>query len=128
MPDLSSPVTHWRAVADEADRGNLFLDELAARQCSLACDNYIRRLRDRQDQAKELAKLSGWGDFSAGRQLSDFYARRAVGGENSMVNVLQSHIDVVTEMKAVFDKFFTVTGDNEQQNASAIGSAGESPP
>ena len=120
--------TPWKALALAADRGDLLLDQNAARKCSDACESYLEKLARRQKETEGLAKLSGWGDFTAGQQLMGIYASKASGGENSMVDVLQSHIDVVTEMKAVFDKFFTVTDDNEHQNASAIGSVGQNSP
>jgi hypothetical protein len=41
-----------------------------------------------------------------------------------MVDVLQSHIDVVEEMKAVFNKFFTATTDVDEANAGGINAEG----
>ncbi len=38
-----------------------------------------------------------------------------------MFDVLQGHIDVVTEMHVVFAKFFSATAANEDQNAADIG-------
>ena len=55
-----------------------------------------------------------------GLQLQDIFAKKAVGGENNMVDVLQSHIDVVEEMKVVFNKFFTSTNDVDEANAGGI--------
>lgn len=121
MSNEAMPLTYWQSLAVAADEGHLFLNAEAASSCHRACSIYLQQLEDRQYEAEQLADISGWGDFNSGQQLRQIYADKAVGGSNNMVTVLQSHIDVVTEMQAVFAKFFAATNDTEQQNASAIG-------
>ncbi|OZE96574.1 hypothetical protein [Rhodococcoides fascians] len=120
MSGPGEPTTYWQALAVAADQGHLFLNEEAAQQCYTACDTYIQRLRIHQEKARVLSNVSGWGDFDMGLQLQDIFAKKAVGGENNMVDVLQSHIDVVEEMKVVFNKFFTSTHDVDKANAAGI--------
>ncbi|OZF51656.1 hypothetical protein [Rhodococcus sp. 14-2470-1a] len=112
--------TYWQALAVAADNDQLYLNAEAAQACAVACDQYILRLRHHQETATALARVSGWGDFDMGLQLQDIFAKKAVGGENNMVDVLQSHIDVVEEMKVVFNKFFTSTNDVDEANAGGI--------
>ncbi|WP_037138787.1 hypothetical protein [Rhodococcoides fascians] len=112
--------TYWRALAVAAENHQLYLNAEAAQACSAACDQCILKLRHHQETATALARVSGWGDFDMGLQLEDIFAKKAVGGENNMVDVLQSHIDVVEEMKVVFDKFFTSTNEMDAANAGDI--------
>ncbi|WP_020112957.1 hypothetical protein [Rhodococcus sp. 114MFTsu3.1] len=114
------PITYWKALAVAADRSELFLNEEAAQACFESCNEYIERLRAHQTAARNLQFVTGWGDFDMGLQLQDIFAKKAVGGENNMVDVLQSHIDVVEEMKVVFNKFFTSTHDVDKANAAGI--------
>ncbi|WP_037159952.1 hypothetical protein [Rhodococcoides fascians] len=120
MADPSGPATYWQALAVAAEVGDLYLNSEAAEACSRACDEYVHKLQQHQRQARSLVSISGWGDFDMGLQLQDIFAKKAVGGENNMVEVLQSHIDVVEEMKVVFNKFFTSTNDVDRANAAGI--------
>lgn len=124
MSDPSGPSTQWQALAVAADDGQLFLDAEAARACFSACEVYISRLREHQRTATSLTDISGWGDFASGLQLRDILAAKAVGGENNMVDVLQSHIDVVEEMKMVFAKFFVANNAVDQHNAADLRAEG----
>lgn len=116
--------TYWGSLAVAADEGHLYLNPAAAEACSAACDAYIVKLLDHQNKAKELARVKGWGDFDSGRQLQKIFSEKAVGGDNNMVDVLQSHIDVVEEMKVVFSKFFSVTQAIDEANAAHVQAQG----
>ncbi len=118
------PNTYWEALAEAADRGQLYLNPEAAKACDAACDSYVARLIEHQERAADLAEADGWGEFSAGQQLREVFARKAVGGENNMVDVLQSHIDVVKEMQTVFRKFFVATEAVDEHSATDIGVQG----
>lgn len=124
MGKPGEPATYWQALAVAADQGQLYLNPEAARACSAACDDYIKKLLDHQRNARELANTRGWGDFDSGLQLQDIFAKKAVGGENNMFDVLQSHIDVVKEMKVVFGKFFAATEAADEVNAADLQSQG----
>lgn len=121
MSDFSGPTTYWQDLGLAADRGELFLRSDAAASCYAACEEYIAKLRDHQAKAGQLGTVSCWGEFESGKQLQRIYADRAVGGEGSLVDVLQSHIDVVSEMQAVFRKFFVATEATDVGNATDIG-------
>lgn len=124
-----SASTYWQSLAEAADHGDLFLNPDAARACSAACDNYIAKLITHKDKAQELANADGWGDFQMGTQIRTIFREKAAGGANNMVDVLESHIEVVREMQAVFQKFFTATTEVDQQNAVGTQAAGgELPP
>lgn len=121
MTGSNQPIGTWEALAVAADEGDLFLDPEAASASDLACVEYIAKLRARQSDAKGLASAGLWGDFESGKALERIYAEKAVGGENNMVDVLQSHIDVVEQMRTVFRKFFVDTTATDDGNASAFG-------
>ena len=118
------PVSYWRSLAIAADSGHLFLNSEAAAACSLACDDYIARLKLHQTRARELVDVTGWGDFDSGKELARIFSEKAAGGEDNMVDVLQSHIDVVEEMKVVFGKFFAATEAADAANATDLQAQG----
>lgn len=124
MSNPGDPTTYWQALAVAVDEGQLYLNEEAARACYLSCDQYIEKLLKHKDTARDLANVRGWGDFDMGLELQDIVAKKAAGGDNNMVDVLQSHIDVVQEMKVVFNKFFTTTQAVDDVNAVGIQAEG----
>jgi hypothetical protein len=71
-----------------------------------------------------LANTSGWGDFDSGKELARIFSEKAVGGDDNMVDVLQSHIDVVEQMQVVFKKFFTATDNVDETNAADVRAQG----
>ncbi|WP_338890607.1 hypothetical protein [Rhodococcus sovatensis] len=124
MGKPDEPATYWQALAVAADQGQLYLNPEAARACSAACDEYIQKLEEHQRRASSLTHVSGWGDFDSGKDLERIFSEKAAGGANNMVGVLQSHIDVVEEMKVVFGKFFAATEAADDANASDLQSQG----
>ena len=116
MGNPEEPVTYWQALAVAADTGQLYLNSDAAEQCSNACDDYIELLK--------LAHADGWGEFESGKDLRTMFREKAVGGEDNMLDVLQSHIDVVEQMQVVFKKFFTATDNVDETNAADVRAQG----
>ncbi|RRQ27359.1 hypothetical protein DK926_12745 [Rhodococcus sp. Eu-32] len=113
-------VTRWQALANAADNGQLYLNPDAAVSCSRACDEFLEKLVAHQAAARLLADVNGLGEFESGRALRVRFAQKAMGGANNLVDVLQSHIDVVTEMQIVFKKFFADTTAVDTRNSMAI--------
>lgn len=124
MVNPEPAMTYWQSLAVAADGGHLFLNPEAAAACSHACDDYVEKLKLHQTRARELVDITGWGDFDSGRELQRIFAEKAAGGPNNMVDVLQSHIDVVREMQVVFGKFFTATQAVDDVNATHIQAQG----
>lgn len=124
MGNPGVPLTHWQTMAIAADRGHLYLNPEAAATCSAACDEYIKKLVGHQSKAKLLADVDGWGDFDSGQALRTIFSEKAVGGDNNMVDVLESHIQVVREMQIVFQKSFVSTGALDQRNAADLTQSG----
>lgn len=120
MGSPERPATYWQALAVAADNGDLYLNPETAQRCSSACDAYIEKLLVHQDTARRLANITGYGDFDMGRQIQTIFAEKAVGGDNNMVDVLQSHIDVVEQMKVVFGEFFSSTTETDATNAAGL--------
>ncbi|WP_072806937.1 hypothetical protein [Rhodococcoides yunnanense] len=119
-PAKSSTNTHWAYLADAVEQGNLYLDPETARQCFQVCEEFIGELNLHKDVAVHLADVKGLGSFDSGIALAKTFSEKAVGGANNLVDVLQSHIDVVMQMQAVFQKFFSATDTVDQDNAAAI--------
>lgn len=124
MGNPGEPLTYWQSLAVAADHGHLYLNPEAARACSEACDNFILKLESHKSTAKTLANVDGWGDFDSGRALRKVFSEKAVGGDNNMVDVLESHIQVVREMQIVFRKFFAATEALDGENAADLTQSG----
>ncbi|WP_072806442.1 hypothetical protein [Rhodococcoides yunnanense] len=124
MADPGEPLTYWQSLALAVDEGNLYLDSAVARACSNACDVYLAKLEVHRSKAKELANVRGLGEFDSGKDLRRIFSEKAVGGENNLVDVLQSHIDVVEKMKIVFQKLIVDTEGQDRENAAGLGLAG----
>ncbi len=124
MGNPEEPVTYWQALAVAADTGQLYLNSDAAEQCSNACDDYIELLKGHRLEPYKLAHADGWGEFESGKDLRTMFREKAVGGEDNMLDVLQSHIDVVEQMQVVFKKFFTATDNVDETNAADVRAQG----
>ncbi|MDJ0362713.1 hypothetical protein [Rhodococcus sp. H29-C3] len=120
----NSPIEYWNGLATAADDGHLLLDPAAARHCDAACTEYLATLKSNQESARMLGDVRGMGTFESGIALARKFSQKAVGGPNNLVDVLQSHIDVVTAMQAVFRKFFVTAEDVDEHNATSIGQHG----
>ncbi|OZC84455.1 hypothetical protein CH304_18660 [Rhodococcus sp. 15-649-1-2] len=120
MSSDGDSLTYWQSLAVAADAGDLYLNQDAARACSASCDEYIKKLLNHRDEAKQLGDVTGWGDFDMGKQIAQVFSQKAVGGENNMVDVLEGHIEVVRQMQAVFKKFFTDTVARDEETASSF--------
>ncbi|WP_186629096.1 hypothetical protein [Rhodococcus sp. BP22] len=117
-------IEYWTNLATAADEGQLFLDPRAAMDCDKACAVYIENLVENRRRAMNLADVRGMGSFESGIALARKFSLKADGGTNNLVDVLQSHIDVVTAMQTVFRKFFDATETTDQDNGSLIGQEG----
>ncbi|WP_255122683.1 hypothetical protein [Rhodococcus sp. 14-2470-1b] len=117
---IAPRLTYWQSLAVAADNGQLYLDADTARQCDQTCVNYLDRLDRHRETARRLAKIDGYGDFEMGRQFAQILSDKAAGGQNSMVGVIDSHIQVVKEMQAVFQKFFNHYTDIDADTASDV--------
>ncbi|MCZ4077684.1 hypothetical protein O1W68_07005 [Rhodococcus sp. H36-A4] len=113
-------LTHWQDLAAAADDGHLYLTADAARACDVACNQYLDVLKTCKSRAYELAHVKGMGDFVSGRALARKFSLKAVGGDNNLVDVLDSHILVVESMQAVFRKFIVSTTATDVENAASI--------
>ncbi|QCB52477.1 hypothetical protein E5720_11325 [Rhodococcus sp. PAMC28707] len=110
----------WQDLAAAADDGHLYLTADAARACDVACDKYLDLLKTCKNRAYELAHVKGMGDFESGRALARKCSLKAVGGDNNLVDVLDSHILVVESMHTVFRKYIVSTVATDGENASSF--------
>ncbi|WP_072806444.1 hypothetical protein [Rhodococcoides yunnanense] len=124
MSTDGEPVTYWQSLAFAVDQGDLYLNPAAAQACSDACSDYISKLIEHRTNAYVLADVTGLGEFDSGKDLRRIFSEKAVGGENNLVDVLQSHIDVVEKMKIVFRKLIVDTEGQDRENAAGLGLAG----
>ncbi|TLF72942.1 hypothetical protein [Nocardia cyriacigeorgica] len=102
MAELGNQISQWRKLADEARAGELYIaDEGVARACLKACNDHIDDLEDMLTSVNQVQAVSGFGNFNMARDLEAKFREQAVGTENSLFEVIQEHIDVVTQMRDV---------------------------
>lgn len=96
------------------------LDPEVARPLAVACAEYVAQLRGLLGDAIGLGTLSGFGTLESGRQLQRKFEQKADGGPDALVDVLKSHIAVVTEMQAQFQACIDSAVNQETANAAAL--------
>lgn len=118
--------SYWQNLVEATDSGDLYLNADVAQRCNAACEAFLAQLDAHITRVALLADADGdgYGSFASGMSLANVFASRAVSDGNSLVEVLQSHIQVVKEMQAVCRKFFVDYQDTEHSNSTAIGQAG----
>ena len=94
----------WPALGNQVDKGTLFLERGSAQRCADACTTFIDQLRETRYAAERLGRADGFGSLPSGIALAAKFSRKAVGGPNSMVDVLTAHIAEVEAMREVFEK------------------------
>ncbi|SNS94799.1 hypothetical protein [Rhodococcoides kyotonense] len=127
MSNPGDPITGWESLAIAADQGRLSLKPEAAEVCRNACEAYLAQLAEHRARAVELADVDAlaWMDgFESGKELRGKFAEKAAGGKNNLVDVLQSHIDVVERMRIVFDKLLAATAAVDDSTSIEMSSQG----
>lgn len=114
------------ALMYEAHTGRLRLDDEVASVCAEACSTLLSEL-DRVHL--ELGKdrwAPGFGDFDAGKQLSEKYAAKAGGADLSFRQVIRSHVEAVMQMRELFEAAGRAYREAEDANAARLAFSGES--
>lgn len=123
MNDIVAPGitrTQWEQFGLEVDGGTFFLHPDVARGVLAACDEYRASLVESKRLARHLALVDGFGTLPSGQALRDKFSRKAVGGDDALVDVLASHITVIDEMRAFFTKCIESAQNQESENAASL--------
>lgn len=94
-----------------------------ARDVVFACAEFLGVLNEAYRNLLGIENVSGMGTLQSGINLAAKFSKKAVGGEDSLEKSLNSHIQVVTEMRDFFQQCVDRYGEVDDSNASALASA-----
>lgn len=113
--------TAFSQLLGQAKAGEVYLDnEAAAYNCFKACDKRLDDLRELLTLARNVQRVSGFGDFNMGRDLEKKFLAQATGEPNSIDAVIQKDIEVVKELREVFQISFQRITGQDIANANAL--------
>jgi hypothetical protein len=99
------------------------VDLKAAQGLVASCSELLTELWAVEREAASLQFLDAMGTLKSGQDLAAKFSKKAVGGEDSLEKSLNSHIQVVTEMRDFFQQCVDRYGEVDDSNASALTSA-----
>lgn len=121
---MESPIVTWGEVSDRVENGELFLEPGAAARCAQRCRDFAVVLEDLRRRARGLGKVDGLGTLPSGVALAAKFGRKATGGAYSMDRALADHIEVVNQMRQVFEKIEERYRAADESAAAAISGSG----
>ncbi|MQP31510.1 hypothetical protein GEO20_05945 [Rhodococcus erythropolis] len=98
------------------------VDLKAAQGLVASCSELLIELWAVEREAASLQFLDAMGTLKSGQDLAAKFSKKAVGGEDSLEKSLNSHIQVVTEMRDFFQQCVDRYGEVDDSNASALAS------
>lgn len=102
-------------------QGEAFLvDPHLAETLRNACDALRAELQAQFIKAGELGTIDAFGTLRSGQALQTKFEGKAVGGQDALVDVLNSHIAVVEAMQAHFQACMDNARDQESSNVSTL--------
>lgn len=102
----------------------LNLDPNVAQQLVKPCEELIAEFRRLVVSARKLRRIDGFGTLGSGLALQGKFADKAFGSPDSLVNALESHIAVVDDMRAYFQKCIDDATEQEQVNVDSLRKVG----
>ncbi|MFC6011021.1 hypothetical protein [Nocardia lasii] len=116
-----SEQTAYSQLLAQAKAGEVYLDdEAAAYHCYKACDLRLSDLRELLTLARNAERVTGFGDFNIGRDLEKKFLLQATGEPNSIDAVIRKDIEVVKELREVFEISFRRITGQDVANADAL--------
>lgn len=120
MSVAGDDATLWKRLARDSASGVLVVDRQVAFDCAAACTTLIDELMSIRHSAHVLTSQDAYGSLGSGLALRDKFNNKAMGESDSLVSALQSHIDVVTLMKTVFENSIRAYEVQDSDNAQLI--------
>ncbi|ATL69408.1 hypothetical protein [Nocardia terpenica] len=115
----------WRKLLGQANSGQLFLDPEIGKGLDKVCDDYLDRLDTLLRGTDRFRFLGGFGTFQSGIDLEKKFKAKAIGQDQSLVSILQQHVDVVKTAKEVVAKAVSNFVEQDRQNADRISRTGD---
>ncbi|MGV9739898.1 hypothetical protein [Nocardia farcinica] len=114
----------WEGFAASARAGELFLDsEQVARECLVACDEFLLAYDGLRQVAANAQRVSGFGDFKIADELADLFHKQATGEPGSIDQVILDTIAVVKDMREIMQLSIDRLTEQDSLNAGQVSSA-----
>ncbi len=104
-------------------KGLVSVEPNVAKPIVCACNSFLGELRAIVLMCERIGDVKGMGTLKSGQDLAAKFSKKAVGGEDSLEKSLNSHIQVVTEMRDFFQQCVDRYGEVDGSNASTLASA-----
>ncbi|MGW0005340.1 hypothetical protein [Nocardia grenadensis] len=97
---IQDDVTLWRFLADEAQDGQLYLEDAVAKACRTAIDEQIGVYVEVLEGIEAMANVTGLGEFDCGMELARLLGLKAIdsAGDGDLATSLRDHIEVLKLM------------------------------
>ncbi|MCJ0906524.1 hypothetical protein [Rhodococcus sp. ARC_M6] len=99
---------------------SFYVDKSVAGDLLKACDDLVAEFKALDAEARILSRMSGFGTLASGLALQKKFQDKAFGGSDSLVNALESHITVVDNMRAYFQKCIDNAVTQERTNVDQL--------
>lgn len=113
---MAASRTEWTNLKEMAVNGDLRFEPEAAERCAQACDTAADRMTDHLRSARQLTRVEGFGDTSAGRALAAKFARKG----DEVIEVLLAHRQVLQDMAATYRTASKAYTEAEANNAARL--------
>ncbi|GGK38619.1 hypothetical protein [Nocardia camponoti] len=118
--------SEWKNLQVRADAGELALSPDVGNELSRACDDHIKHLEICLQRIAVIENITGFGGFPSGAVLESKFSLTASGGERSLEDTINAHIEAATTAKAVVTKAIQNYQTLDEYSAVRIAAAGAS--
>jgi len=108
-----------RSLTSLADSGDLRLADDVASACAHACTTLIEELRSLKRRSRNMSTRTAYGILASAQQLGAKFEAKAIG-PGGFEDVLQQHIDTVTQLRDLFEKAGRAYRDADQRAADMM--------
>ncbi|HEY5857018.1 MAG TPA: hypothetical protein VIW24_24000 [Aldersonia sp.] len=115
-----------RSLTALADSGDLRLADDVASACVHACATLIDELEVLQRRSRHISTRDAYGILASAQQLGLKFETKAIG-PGGLYDVLQQHIDTVTQLRDLFEKAGRAYREADERAADMIATGTEGP-
>ncbi|MBF6364484.1 hypothetical protein IU433_10230 [Nocardia puris] len=118
---IDQSLAQWRGYKQKAESGEFKLDSQLGGALEGRCDTLLDGLRtELLRRATNLRQLSGFGELPSATALQSKFEKKADGDQDSAVNQLKKHIDLVILMRDTYKLATQKLADQDQSNANDL--------
>ncbi|MFC4125292.1 hypothetical protein [Nocardia rhizosphaerae] len=91
----------WKNLEGRATAGQLTIDPAVGANLARVCDDHLDALEDVRAMIRQVDQVAGFGSFNSSKILEKKFSRTASGGDRSLEETIDKHIEAVTTAKEV---------------------------